>query len=137
MVFLIISSKGAETQRKEYIGVMGNNQKDDFLNFWFLTCSIDFQIPINLCASAPPWETFGTLLSSVCEEIRDGVSARSGGIESTEELALNVFSQATAFATALDHFVGNLFGGSGYQIVRFQPQILQEAVQGLFAEIAF
>jgi hypothetical protein len=71
------------------------------------------------------------------EEILDRVVVSGCRVEGAEELALHIFSQAATLTAALNHLVGDLFGGGGDQIVRLQPQFRYEAVQGLFAEIPF
>ena len=77
------------------------------------------------------------LFCLIREEIGELVRFAGRLVEGAEEFALDVFRQASALATALDHLVSDLLGGGRHQIMRFQSQFREETGQGLFAEIAF
>ena len=53
-------------------------------------------------------------------------------VKGPEQFSLDVFSQATTLGAALDHLMGDLFGGCRNQIMRFKPQFRQKTGQGLF-----
>jgi hypothetical protein len=96
---------------------------------------------INKLHNRPKWR--GTVREStpfpfrlIREQVGQARIRPAGGPVSAEDFALNVRREPAAFAGAGDHFVGDLLGRSGDEVMALEVAIRKKTGQRLFTKIA-